>query len=93
MCRLAFVVGLCPVSHVHLAHFDGGEKPAPASNVQGIVWPSVRQGQPKAMLRFRLLAVQGRSQRQGDACSLIAKRFEDLTPLLRELETSSRDFR
>jgi error-prone DNA polymerase len=62
-------------------------------NIQVIVWPSVRDAQPKELLQSRLLAVHGRWQRQGDACSLIAKRFEDLTPLLGKLETSSRDFR
>ena len=61
-------------------------------NVQVIVWPSVRDEQRKELLRSRLLAVHGKWQRQGDACSLIAGRLEDLTPLLGELETSSRDF-
>ncbi|NCT81636.1 MAG: error-prone DNA polymerase [Comamonadaceae bacterium] len=62
-------------------------------NVQVIVWPSVKEDQHRELLQSRLLGVQGRWQRQGDACSLIAKRLEDLTPLLGELETSSRDFR
>lgn len=61
-------------------------------NVQVIVWPSVRQEQTSELTRSRLLAVRGHWQRQGDACSLIAKRLEDLTPLLGELETTSRDF-
>lgn len=62
-------------------------------NVQVIVWPNVRDKQSREWLRARLLAVYGRWQRQGDACSLVAQRAEDLTPLLGELETSSRDFR
>jgi error-prone DNA polymerase len=62
-------------------------------NVQVIVWPSVKEDQPRELLQSRLLGVRGRWQRQGDACSLIAKRLEDLTPLLGELETSSRNFR
>ncbi|WP_077034465.1 error-prone DNA polymerase [Pelomonas sp. KK5] len=61
-------------------------------NVQVIVWPSVRDAQRKELLRSRLLVVHGTWQRQGDSCSLIAGRLEDLTPLLGELETSSRDF-
>ncbi|MFG6464143.1 error-prone DNA polymerase [Roseateles sp. DXS20W] len=62
-------------------------------NVQVIVWPSVREAQPQELLQSRLLGVKGRWQRQGDACSLIARHIEDLTSLLGELETSSRDFR
>jgi error-prone DNA polymerase len=62
-------------------------------NVQVIVWPSVKEAQRKELLGSRLLAVRGRWQRQGDACSLIAQRVEDLTGWLGELETSSRDFR
>jgi len=62
-------------------------------NVQVVVWPSVKEKQRKELLRARLMAVYGTWQRQGDACSLIAGRLEDLTDLLGELETSSRDFR
>lgn len=62
-------------------------------NVQVIVWSSVREAQPQELLQSRLLGVKGRWQRQGDACSLIARHIEDLTSLLGELETSSRDFR
>ncbi len=61
-------------------------------NVQVIVWPSVKEAQRHELLTSRLLAVRGRWQRQGDACSLIAQRVEDLTSWLGELETSSRDF-
>ncbi|MGQ3053015.1 MAG: error-prone DNA polymerase [Roseateles sp.] len=61
-------------------------------NVQVIVWPSVKEAQRKELLGSRLLGVQGKWQRQGDACSLIAQRLEDLSPWLGELETSSRDF-
>ena len=61
-------------------------------NVQVIVWRSVRDAQRSELLRSRLLAVHGKWQREGDACSLIAGRLEDLTPMLSELETTSRDF-
>ncbi|WP_156374403.1 hypothetical protein [Pseudorhodoferax sp. Leaf274] len=55
--------------------------------MQVIVWPSVRDAPPKELLRSRQLAVLGHWQRMGEACSLIAKRLKDLTPLLGELET------
>ncbi|MDY0748078.1 OB-fold nucleic acid binding domain-containing protein [Paucibacter sp. R3-3] len=61
-------------------------------NVQVIIWPSVRDAQRKELLHSRLIAVHGIWQRQDEACSMIAGRLEDLTPLLGELETSSRDF-
>ncbi|CAM4130652.1 error-prone DNA polymerase [Roseateles saccharophilus] len=61
-------------------------------NVQVIIWPSVRDEFSKALYRSRMLCVEGSWQREGDACSLIAKRLEDLTPLLGDLETASRDF-
>lgn len=61
-------------------------------NVQVIFWPRVRDTQRKELLRSRLIAVHGTWQRQDEACSLIAGRLEDLSPLLGELETSSRDF-
>jgi error-prone DNA polymerase len=38
------------------------------------------------------MVVKARWQREGDACSLIAKWLEGLTPLLGGLEMSSREF-
>ncbi len=74
-----------------------------SGNVQVIVWPSVRQEQTKELMQSQLLAVRGHWQRDGDACSLIAKQLEDLTPLLSgieglnpvvgDLNLRSRDFR
>ncbi|HZH45024.1 MAG TPA: error-prone DNA polymerase [Roseococcus sp.] len=61
--------------------------------VQVIVWKSLRERQRPEVLRSRLLAVYGKWQREGDVKNLIAARFEDLTPLLGKLATSSRDFR
>ena len=61
--------------------------------VQVIVWKSLREKQRPEVLRSRLLAVYGKWQREGDVKNLIAARFEDLTPLLGQLATSSRDFR
>ncbi|WP_417629347.1 helix-hairpin-helix domain-containing protein [Ottowia flava] len=68
--------------------------------VNVIVWKSVRddEAQRNALLRARLLAVEGEWQRDkdsgGEVRHLIAQRFRDLTPLLGRLGefTSSRDF-
>ena len=61
--------------------------------VQVIVWRRVRDAQRGPLLAARLLAVHGVWQRQGEVCSLIAGRLEDLTALLGRLGTVSRDFR
>ena len=61
--------------------------------IQVIVWKSLREQQRPEVLRSRLLAVYGTWQREGDAMSLIAGKLMDLTPLLGELSTASRDFR
>lgn len=63
--------------------------------VQVIVWKSVRERQRAALLQSRLLAVQGRWQREGDVCNVVAARLVDLTPLLGRLAdatSKSRDF-
>jgi error-prone DNA polymerase len=47
------------------------------------------------LLQSRLLAVQGRRQREGDVCNVAAARLVDLTPLLGRLAEAtkkSRDF-
>ena len=61
-------------------------------NVQVIVWKSLKEKQRVVLLRARLLAVYGRWQREGDVKNLIAHRVADLTPMLGELATASRDF-
>lgn len=61
--------------------------------IQVIVWKSLREQQRPEVLRSRLLAVYGTWQRDGDATSLIAGRLVDLTWLLGDLPTASRDFR
>ena len=69
-------------------------------SVNVIVWKSVRvdEDQRNALLRSRLLAVQGEWQRDKDSGGhvrhLIARRFVDLTPLLGRIAglTTSRDF-
>lgn len=45
------------------------------------------------VLGARLMAVKGRWQRKGDVCNIIAKHVEDLTPMLGDLATKSREFR
>lgn len=60
---------------------------------QVIVWRSVRETQRKVLLESRLLAVEGRWQREGDVCNLIASKLADLSHLLGRLATESRDFR
>ena len=61
--------------------------------VQVIVWKRLREQQRPEVLRSRLLAVYGVWQREGDVMNLVAGRLEDLTSLMGELATSSRDFR
>lgn len=61
-------------------------------NVQVIVWPHLKEKQRPEVLRARLLAVYGQWQREGDVKNLIAYKLKDLTPLLGELSTASRDF-
>ena len=64
--------------------------------VNVIVWKSLRERQRSELLRSRLLAVYGVWQRDEDSGGqvrhLIAKRLKDLTPLLGELATHSREF-
>ncbi len=60
--------------------------------VQVICWKSLRERQRQVLLRARLMAVAGRWQTDGAVGSLLAERLFDLTPLLGELPTASRDF-
>jgi len=60
---------------------------------QVIVWKDVREGQREVLLGARLLAVEGRWQRQGSVCNLIAGRLADLSHLLGRLRTESRNFK
>ncbi len=61
-------------------------------SVNVIVWQSLVPQFRQAVLQGRLLRVRGELQREGEVIHLIARRLEDLTPLLGQLETSSRDF-
>jgi error-prone DNA polymerase len=57
-----------------------------------IVWRDLGDRQRREMLGARLLAVYGRIEREGAVVHLLAGRLVDLTPLLGELPTRSRDF-
>lgn len=68
--------------------------------VNVIVWRALRERQRHELTRSRLLAVYGVWQRDdqpgsdtgGQVRHLVARRLKDLTPLLGQLHTSSRDF-
>jgi len=57
-----------------------------------IVWRDLSDRQRRELLGSRLLAVYGKVERQGEVVHLIAGRLVDLTPLLGQLQTRSRDF-
>ncbi len=61
--------------------------------VQVIVWKRLREQQRSEVLRARLMAVYGTWQREGDVKNLIAGRLADMSELLNDLPTTSRDFR
>ncbi|HZX77747.1 error-prone DNA polymerase [Lysobacter sp.] len=58
-----------------------------------IVWPDLAARQRKPLLDSTLLAVRGRWERVDGVEHLIAGQLTDLSPLLGELQTTSRDFR
>lgn len=58
-----------------------------------VVWRDLGERQRRELLGSRLLAVYGVLERQGEVTHLIAGHLKDLTPLLGDLVTQSRDFR
>jgi error-prone DNA polymerase len=60
--------------------------------VNVIVWPSLAEKQRKELLGASLLGVYGIWQREANVRHLVAKRLVDMSYLLGELSTSSRDF-
>ena len=60
--------------------------------VNVIVWRNVGDRQRRELLGSRLLAVYGTVEREGSVVHVLAGRLVDLTPLLGELPTRSRDF-
>jgi len=57
-----------------------------------VVWNDLAERQRRELLGSRLLAVQGEVQRQGSVVHVLARRLEDLSPMLGRLATSSHDF-
>ena len=57
-----------------------------------VVWRDLGERQRRELLGARLLAVYGVLERQGEVAHLIAGHLKDLTPLLGDLVTHSRDF-
>lgn len=64
--------------------------------VNVIVWKALKERQRSELLHAQLLAVHGTWQRDdasgGQVCHVVAGFLRDLTPLLGELATTSRDF-
>ena len=61
-------------------------------NVNVIVWPSLVEQQRREVMSARLLGVYGQWQSKNNVRHLVAMRLVDLSHLLGELETRSRDF-
>ncbi|MGB8408923.1 MAG: OB-fold nucleic acid binding domain-containing protein, partial [Gallionella sp.] len=57
-----------------------------------VVWRDLAEKQRRELLESRLLAVYGVLERQGEVTHLIAGHLKDLSPLLGDLVTQSRDF-
>lgn len=57
-----------------------------------IVWNDLADRQRRELIGSRLLAVQGEVQKQGLVVHVLARRLEDLSPLLGRLATTSHDF-
>jgi len=57
-----------------------------------VVWRDLAERQRRELLGSRLLAVYGTLERQGEVTHLVAGYLKDLTPLLGNLVTQSRDF-
>lgn len=66
------------------------------ASVNVIVWKALKKRQRSALLHAQLLAVHGSWQRDeasgGQVCHVVAGFLRDLTPLLGDLATRSRDF-
>jgi error-prone DNA polymerase len=57
-----------------------------------IVWRDLSDRQRRELLGSKLLAVFGKVEREGEVVHVLAGRLADLSPLLGELPTRSRDF-
>lgn len=63
-----------------------------AGHVNVIVWNDLAERQRRELIGSKLLAVHGEVQRQGRVVHILAKKLEDLSPLLGRLATTSHDF-
>ncbi len=61
-------------------------------HINVVVWPTIANIQRRVVLGARLVTVHGFIEREGSVVHLVAKRFEDYSPLLGRLQTRSRDF-
>jgi error-prone DNA polymerase len=61
-------------------------------HVNLIVWNDLAERQRRELLAARLLAVHGEVQKEGRVVHVLARRLEDLSPLLGRLATTSHDF-
>jgi len=57
-----------------------------------VVWNDLVQRQRKELLASNLLGVEGIIEREGDVVHVMASKLFDLTALLGQLQTESRDF-
>jgi len=57
-----------------------------------IVWQATAKAQKNAFLRSKILKVSGICEREGDVCHIIAGKLTDLSHLLADFSTKSRDF-
>ncbi|MBT8767557.1 error-prone DNA polymerase [Metapseudomonas boanensis] len=61
--------------------------------VNVVVWHDLAERQRRVLVDSQLLQVEGRLESVDGVCHLIARRLQDLTPLLSGLDIRSRDFR
>lgn len=63
-----------------------------AGMVNVVVWRDLAERQRRALVGSQLLKVSGRLEQENGVRHLIARRLEDITPLLQGLDIRSRDF-
>ena len=61
-------------------------------SINVVVWRDLAEKQRRQLLESQLLAVYGVLEKQGEVTHLIAGHLKDLTPMLGDLVTQSRDF-
>jgi error-prone DNA polymerase len=61
-------------------------------SINVVVWRDLAERQRRQLLGSQLLAVYGVLEKQGEVTHLIAGYLKDLTPMLGDLVTQSRDF-